>query len=152
LTQATGKSPEKRIVVRPSARLLKPLYVAAFVGVALVFGFNNNRADPIEWLMIFPALLFVWTLFKHLKLRFITLSLAGNKLRYETGMLSRTTRTLEISKVQDVRVDQTLWERLLGLGRLTIETAGDSSPVTMSGVERPQVIADYILEASHGGK
>ncbi|MEJ7605772.1 MAG: PH domain-containing protein [Bryobacteraceae bacterium] len=60
-------------------------------------------------------------------LRFDTITIAGNKLRQETGMMSKSTRTLELAKVQDAgRSD--LVERLLGLGTIRIETAGDSTP------------------------
>ena len=56
---------------------------------------------------------------------------------------------MEIKKVQDVRVDQTLGQRILGMGDISIETAGDSSRLTMRSIDRPQVVADQILDAAH---
>jgi hypothetical protein len=35
------------------------------------------------------------------------------------------------------------------MGDISIETAGESSRLTMSGIDRPQVVADQILEAAH---
>jgi uncharacterized membrane protein YdbT with pleckstrin-like domain len=64
-------------------------------------------------------------------------------------MASRSTRTMEIHKVQDVRVDQSLTQRLLGTGNISIETAGETSRLTLVNIDRPQYVADRILEAAH---
>ena len=85
---------------------------------------------------------------RQLQLRYTKLSVSGGKLRYETGMMSRSVRTMEVSKVQDVRVDQSFMDRLLNLGTIAIETAGEASGLTMAGVEDPQEVADSILEAA----
>ena len=89
LAQSTAKPPENPVVVRPSSKLLKPVYTLAFILIALAYGFNNNRTERMDWLVIPPVLLLLWTLWRHVKLRFTRLTLAGKKLRYETGMLSR---------------------------------------------------------------
>ena len=44
--------------------------------------------------------------------------------------------------MQDVRVDQSFMDRLLNLGTIAIETAGEASGLTMAGVEDPQEVAD----------
>jgi uncharacterized membrane protein YdbT with pleckstrin-like domain len=62
-------------------------------------------------------------------------------------MFSRSVRTMELVKVQDVRVDQTLMDRMLGLGTIHVETAGETGRLSMGGVAQPQEVADYILEA-----
>jgi uncharacterized membrane protein YdbT with pleckstrin-like domain len=148
LAQSTRKDAERTVVVRPSTRVLKPFYTAGFLLVALVYGFNNNRTDRMDWLIVFPALLLAWTLYRHFRLRFVTLKITSNKLRYETGMLSRTTRTMELAKIQDVHVSQTMMQRLLGIGDLTIETAGESGPLTMHAIDNPHEVGDFILESA----
>ena len=134
--------------MRPSSKLLKPVYTLAFVLIALAYGYNNNRAERMEWLVIPPVLLLVWTVWLNLKLRFTRLTLAGKKLRYETGMLSRSSRTMELAKVQDVKVDQTFFQRLLGLGNLTIESAGETGRLTINNIDRPDAVGDFILETA----
>ena len=134
--------------MRPSSKLLKPVYTLAFVLIALAYGFNNNRTERMDWLVIPPVLLLLWTFARHLKLRFTTLTVAGRKLRYETGMLSRSSRTMELAKVQDVRVDETFFQRLLGLGNLTIESAGEAGRLTIDNIDRPDAVGDFILETA----
>jgi uncharacterized membrane protein YdbT with pleckstrin-like domain len=151
LAQRTEKSPEQGIVVRPSSKLLKPVYTLAFILIALAYGYNNNRTERQDWLVIPPLLLLAWTLWRHVKLRFTSLTVAGKRLRYDVGMLSRSTRTMELAKVQDVHVDQTLFQRMLGLGNLTIESAGESGRLTIANIDRPHDIADFILETARKG-
>jgi len=53
-----------------------------------------------------------------------------------------------MSKVQDVRVDQRPFQRMFGVGDISIETAGETSRLTIPDVDRPQKIADEILNRS----
>jgi uncharacterized membrane protein YdbT with pleckstrin-like domain len=75
---------------------------------------------------------------------------AGDKLRYESGVLSKTTRTIQISKVQDVRADRTLGQRLMGVGDVSIETAGETSRLTLPNVDHPQAVVDAIVDLAPG--
>ena len=139
------------VIVRPSTKLLKLSYLLA---AGLAFGiaiYNSRRDEALAWLYIVPALLFIWTAVKHFGRRFQTMTIAGNRLRYESGMLSRSARTLELSRVQDVVVEQSFTQRLLGVGEISIETAGERSRLVMKGIDRPRQVADLILDTAHQG-
>jgi uncharacterized membrane protein YdbT with pleckstrin-like domain len=82
--------------------------------------------------------------------RFTKATIAGDKLRYEVGALAKTTRNISLPKVQDARVDQSVMQRMFGVGDLAIETAGEASRLTIRNVDQPQQVADEILAASHG--
>ena len=113
---------------RPSAKLLIPVYLAA-IALSILIEVYRKEGDPsLVYLHAIPAFLFLWTLVRHLALNFTTLTVGGGKLRYQSGVLSRSTRTMEIKKVQDVRVDQTLGQRMLGMGDISIETAVQRLP------------------------
>ena len=148
LAQGTRKQSDPAVVVRPSTKLLKPWYMLAFGLIAVIYGYNNNRTERMDWLIVFPALLLVWVAARHLSLRFVTMTVTGNKLRYETGIMSKSTRTMELVKVQDVHVSQTLFQRMLGIGNVTLETAGETGRLTMANVDNPQAVADFILESA----
>ena len=135
--------------VRPSAKLLIPFYLAA-IALSVLVEIYRREADPtLVYLHAIPAFLVLWTLLRHIGLNYTTLTVGGGKLRYQSGVMSRSTRTMEIKKVQDVRVDQTLGQRMLGMGDISIETAGDSSRLTMKSIDRPHTVAEQILDAAH---
>ena len=129
-------------------RLVRPFYTLSFVLIAIAYGISNNRGGNWDWLMVFPALLLAWTAVRHLRQRHTTLTIGGNKLRYEAGVMSKTARSMELSKVQDVRVQQSLSQRLLSIGDLYVETAGESGGISMRNVDNPHGVADYILESA----
>ena len=62
------------------------------------------------------------------------------------GLFSKSTRTIELIKVQDIRVDRTIWQRMAGIGDLSIETAGSSSRIEIDSIDNPQEAADHIQE------
>ena len=139
------------LIVRPSMKLVRPIYWAFFLLTLVILIYNQNSATPYPWLLVFPALLLVWAVLRHVKSHFTVLSLTGDKLRFECGWLSKSTRTIQISKVQDVRVDQTLTQRLLKIGNLSMETAGETSRLTVVNVDHPQDVADELIDISDGG-
>jgi uncharacterized membrane protein YdbT with pleckstrin-like domain len=69
-------------------------------------------------------------------------------LTVETGFLSRTRRTVDMAKIQDVTVRQTLGQRILGVGNLMLESAGESGAIAIANLDSPREIADQILESS----
>ena len=97
-----------------------------------------------------PALAMFYLVSRHIQRRLVKLTILNDRLRYEAGFLSKTTRTMELSKIQDVRVDQSVGQRMLNIGNLSLETAGESSRIIMPAVDRPHEAADRILELSRG--
>jgi len=97
-----------------------------------------------------PALAVLYLMIRHMRRRMVKLTILDDRLRYEAGFLSKTTRTMELTKVQDVRVDQTMGQRMLNIGNLSLETAGESSRIVMPSVDRPHEAADRILEYARG--
>jgi len=140
------------LIVRPSAKMVRFAYIFAALFAIAVAGYAALAHLPgLYYLLALPLLIVSVAAKNHVALRFVALSVENGKLRYTEGILSRSSRTLEVSKIQDVRVDQTLTQRMLRLGDLTLETAGESGQLSMRGIDDPQRVADRILELTHRG-
>lgn len=141
------------VVIRPTMKFIKLGY--ALVALAIVAGIVGASMLSIDdaryrpWVMGLPVLLLIWPIRRHIAQRFTKATIAGDKLRYEVGALSKSTRNISLPKVQDARVDQSIVQRMFGVGNLSIETAGETSRLTMRNVDAPQHVADEILAASH---
>lgn len=139
------------IVVRPTMKFVKAGYVGLIV--LIVAGsiiWYMMHPDPV-WMPAVLLLLLLWPLWHHMKRQMTKVTISADKLRYELGLLAKTTRTIQLAKVQDVRVDQTLMQRIFGVGNLSIETAGEASRLTVRNIDLPQAIADEIMaRAQHG--
>jgi uncharacterized membrane protein YdbT with pleckstrin-like domain len=141
------------LIVHPSAKLLKAVYLLAALGaVALAVTAAAQQDSRWLYLLVVPVVLFVWAGLRHIGRRFTRLVVEGGRVRYESGILSKTTRTMELSKLQDVRVDQSLGQRLLNVGDLSLETAGETSRIVIHGVDQPRQTADRILQLAERGR
>jgi membrane protein YdbS with pleckstrin-like domain len=139
------------VQLRPSIKLIKLVYIVsliAAVAIAIYLLSIPNRDDRLWALLLLPALAIFFAGIRHLRRRLTKLTVLEDRLRFEAGLFSKTTRTLELAKVQDVRVDQTLGQRLLNIGDLSLESAGGTSRIVMQSIDRPQEAADHILELS----
>ena len=144
----------EELVIRPTMKFIKLGYLVAAVLLVAAIVAQSQWTDRPEGLpsWLIPAvfvLLLLWPVSRHIRQRFTVMTMVGDKLRYETGMLSKSTRTIQLSKVQDVTVRQTVAQRMAGVGDLSIETAGESSRLTFPNIDGAQVIADRIIDASH---
>ena len=140
-------------IIRPSMKQIKVWYllvmlvIVAAVFVAAKYLQPNDERPWLPWLLPgAAALLLLLPIRRHIRQQSMKVTITGDKLRYESGLLSKTTRNIQLSKVQDVRVDQSLGQRMMGIGDLSFETAGGSSRIVMPSIDRPQAAADHILE------
>lgn len=141
-----------QLVIRPSMKLVRAGYTAVFVLLFLAVLAYTNSPDMQKltaWVLAIPALLLLWPMKYHLRCRYTHMTLAGDKLRYETGIFSRSKRVIQLSKVQDVRVDQTVTQRLLRTGNISLETAGETSLLSIRNVDSPDAVTSQILRAAH---
>jgi membrane protein YdbS with pleckstrin-like domain len=136
--------------VRQSVKMVLAAYIACGLVEALLILYwlmANPRPAPMYWaLLLIPIVGQVMAAKRHVEKLSSVLTVNDGRIRYESGMLSRTTRTLELGKIQDVRVEQTPFQRVLNLGDLSLETAGESGRLTMSSIDKPQEIADQLLD------
>ena len=143
------------MIIRPTMKFIYLGYLLVIlIVVASVIALMRVQMPPDvppvvqPWIPWLPALLLLWPLKRHLRNRLTKMTILDDKLRYERGLLSRTTRTILISRVQDVTVHQRVGQRIFDVGDLSIETAGESSRETIFNIDRPQEIADHINEHS----
>jgi len=143
------------MIIRPTMKFIYVGYAVVLLIVAAAGAAMIRMQWPPwiplpwrPWIPWLPALLLLWPLKCHLRNRLTKMTILDDRLRYETGFLSKTTRTILISRVQDLTVHQRVGQRIFGVGDLSIETAGEASRLTIPEIDRPQEIADHINELS----
>ena len=141
-----------RMQVRQSLKGVQIAYALVFVLAAAIVAYwesSSNAPEVPVWVpLLAPAALLLLTAIRHLRRRTTSLDVQGDRLRYEAGLFSKTSRIMELSKVQDVRFNQTFGQRLIGTGDLSLETAGETSRIVMGSIDRPKEVAEHILELS----
>ena len=141
------------LTIQPTAKFLKAgalLAAVIFLGLEIAY-LALWQASVGAWVMAVPVLVMVWPAMRALRRRLTRTTVTGDRLRFETGMATKSTRTIQLSKVQDVRVDQRLAQRIFNVGDLSIETAGEASRLTIHNVDNPQGLADEIMNRAQKG-
>jgi len=78
-----------------------------------------------------------------------TYELTTARLRLREGIVSRTGRDIPLARISDVSFSRSLLDRLLGAGRLLVESPGEHGQIVLSdipSVERVQAILFGLVE------
>jgi uncharacterized membrane protein YdbT with pleckstrin-like domain len=114
--------------------------------------FKNNPIGFILSLVMVPvfgigiAILLGW----HLQNRASKLSVNENEILFEKGLLSKERSEVNISSVRTVKVKQSFFNRIFGVGAVEIYTAGDNPEIMVAGIPDPNRIRELIKVRQNG--
>ncbi len=139
--------------VRPSRRQAHALLILCLIPAgALLRWVLVNRPETPKAVLLLGLLLLVFPLRLYLRSLVSSLKVENGMVRLRTGILTEHVTTMALERLQEVSVRRTLWQRLWGTGDLHIESAAESSGITMADVDDPQSVADRIVELSRTAK
>jgi apolipoprotein N-acyltransferase len=153
-TKPATPAPECEILVlRPSMLRGNPL---AFLGLwacvalglagAAWVGLLRDRASP-AWIVLAAGAALALAALLAWKLRTLSseIRVTSKRLIDRDGLFRQRTSEVLHRDVRNIRVEQTLWERIRGIGTLAIYTASDDEPeVSMTGVPHPHRVRKVI--------
>ena len=138
--------------IHPSMKSVWAAYLLAIAvllaGMWAVYKYAEYARNQSPWLFLIPLIVLLPPLRMHLKRRLVTLRFHDYHLTLETGFFSRTRRTIDMAKIQDVTVQQTFGQRIMDVGDLMLESAGESGAMGIRNLDRPREIADAIINSS----
>jgi uncharacterized membrane protein YdbT with pleckstrin-like domain len=148
---ASGELEETRIFsIRPTAIFIHAGYVLAVlfgIGLVAVLAMFGLPAS-LWWLSVlvgFSPLLI--PAYHHLLRNMVLYTLTDSKIEIDSGFISRTTRNIPLGKIQDVTVNASVMQRLLGFGDLVIENAGETTgSIVLKNISSPRHYADLLLK------
>jgi uncharacterized membrane protein YdbT with pleckstrin-like domain len=114
----------------PVAWLLLIVGAASF-GTALIPAGPQQGVLRMLVLAIAVVLLVFLVLVPLLRWRTTHYVITTHRLLFREGILARRGRDIGLSRITDVSYRQTLWERIINSGTLTIESAGDSGATVL---------------------
>ncbi len=133
---------------------MKSIYAAwvaaLLVVLACMWALHRSAEDVPGWVCFLPCIVLLYPVSMQLKRSMVTLRIHDGHLTLETGFLSRTRRTLDMAKIQDVTVQQTFPQRLMGVGDIMLESAGESGTMGIQNLDSPREVADAIIAGSRG--
>jgi uncharacterized membrane protein YdbT with pleckstrin-like domain len=100
-------------------------------------------------LAVAVLLLLAFVLVPLLRWRTTHYVITTHRLLFREGIMSRRGRDIGLSRITDVSYRQTLWDRIINSGTLTIESAGDSGATVLKQIpdsEGVQQLLNYMVE------
>lgn len=91
------------------------------------------------------AILVIRPIYYHIQHNHTVYTLTTVKVEIETGVFSKSSRNIPLRHIQDVTVNQTLKERMLGIGDIEIDSATIEGTMPMRAIKDPRKYADLIL-------
>lgn len=132
--------------VKPTMIFIKAGYALAVLGaigvvIALAWlGLPAYISIPIALaLLLIPA-------YYHIRRNTIRYTVTDAKLEIDTGFIARTTRNIPLSKIQDVTVQASIPQRMMGFGDIIVDNASELGGTTvLHNINKPRHYADLLL-------
>jgi uncharacterized membrane protein YdbT with pleckstrin-like domain len=106
----------------------------ASFGIALIPVGRQQGVLRMLVLALAVVLLLFLVLVPLLRWRTTHYVITTHRVLFREGILARRGRDLALSRITDVSFTQTLWERIINSGTLTIESAGDSGATVLQHI------------------
>jgi membrane protein YdbS with pleckstrin-like domain len=154
-THIIAEAPMQPLVIKSTAKTVMAWLLFStvlLVGIAAYLYTRNWEPRALLALFVLPLGIDSWVAWRLVQLQNRRMILSGDLLRFEEGFLRRTQRTLMLAKIEDVRVEQSLGQRLLGVGHLTVLATGDSTPLRLDNIDNARGVADRILNAAQAAR
>jgi uncharacterized membrane protein YdbT with pleckstrin-like domain len=123
--------------------LAKPVAALVVVFAATIAGALVNH-----WLGVALAVTFVvvgaWAALHIVRRQCTNFVVTTDRLVYRTGVVAKHGKEIPLERVNDIAFHQTVFERLIGTGDLSIESAGAQSRETFGDIPHPASVQNEI--------
>jgi uncharacterized membrane protein YdbT with pleckstrin-like domain len=122
---------------------------AASFGAALVPQGRQQGVLRLVVVALAVILVLVFVVVPLLRWRTTHYVVTTHRLLFREGILSRRGRDIGLSRITDVSYRQTLWERLINSGTVTIESAGESGATVLKAIpdsDGVQQLLNHMIE------
>ncbi|HXA42565.1 MAG TPA: PH domain-containing protein [Candidatus Solibacter sp.] len=136
--------------------LVRQVLVPTLVVLALAIGLAllplPGSVRSLRWLAVLLLLLglFVYLDVQYIVWRSVTYTITDQRILLRRGVLGKFSRSIGMSRVQDVSTSQSLFGRMFDYGNVEIESAGKDGAEILIYVPDPQHFRDVLFEHLHG--
>jgi uncharacterized membrane protein YdbT with pleckstrin-like domain len=106
---------------------------------------SGTLGDVLAWVVIVAILgSLVWFGVRYAKWVTTNFVITSDRLIYRVGVLAKKGIEIPLERVNTVFFNQTIFERMLGAGDLSIESGGETGKQTFSDIRRPSLVQNEI--------
>lgn len=132
--------------IRSSFYSVGTTYAGAAVFSLLAIAVFGYFGLPIGISLALSLVSFIFPLVRHIQRNRVVYTLTPSKIEIDFGILSKTVRNIPLRNAQDVTVSAALFERMIGIGDVIIDSAAEAGKIQMRQIPDPRKHADLILQ------
>lgn len=135
---------------RPSWRSIVGFYILGLLAAGAAFAIGLLAADAAIGAAAGAAVLVIVLVWGYLKRFHTRYAITNRRIHVRRGILSRNIEETRLDRVQDVRVQQGLGQRMLGVGTVDFGTSAESGAgFRFEGIANPDAVARQIDRVIH---
>ena len=126
--------------------LIGPVLLAVIVVAAALAGevlIPSGSGAAVERLVVAAVALLalmVWLMVPVLRWRTTTYELTTRRMRVRAGIVTRQGRDIPLARINDVSFEKGPLDRLLGAGRLVVESAAEHGQIVLTDIPRVEFV------------
>ena len=127
--------PHWKTLIRPFAVAVLVIAIALIAEVLIL----SNSAAAVERLVVAAVAILavmLWLIVPVLRWRTTTYELTTRRMRVRSGIVTRHGRVIPLARINDVSFEKGPLDRLLGSGRLVVESAGEHGQILLDDIPR----------------
>ena len=150
---ATYSDEHEIFTLRPTMIFVAIRYIIAaliVLAAAALMGILSSRINvsgQVAFLVVLgvAVIVFLNPIYKHILRRREVYTLTNHKLEMRYGIIAKIVRNIPLRNIQDVTVTSSVWQRLLNLGNLEIDSASETGKIVLDDIHHPERYANQIL-------
>jgi membrane protein YdbS with pleckstrin-like domain len=110
-------------------------------------------SNAIVLVLVFLLLVSIfWLLTRYAKWATTNFVLTNDRIIHRTGVIAKHGREIPLDHINDISYNQSIFERIIGAGDLTIESAGERGQEVFPDLPKPGLIQNEIYRLIESGK
>ena len=119
-----------------------PLWI---VIVMILVAANGDVQKVALWVWLVGAVVWAaWLVIKYLDWTFTYFVVTSERVIFRTGVVAKRGVEIPLSRINNINFEQSIWERVIGAGDLSIESAGKDGQSTFEDVQHPDGVQQEI--------
>ncbi len=130
--------------------LVVPVVLLVVVAILDLTYLSANYVPHLRTILSLAAIAIagLWLIVVWVRWQATSYTLSDQRINIETGVFSRSSKTIPIDRIQDATTKQTLFGRMLGYGRVEVDAAGAQGAEVLDHLPNPGAFRDQVFMLS----
>jgi len=130
--------------------LVIPVALLVIAGVVDLFVKSGTGIPHFRTIVSLTAIAIAgaWLIVVWIRWQSTAYTLTDQRIKIETGVFGRSSKTIPIDRIQDATTKQTVFGRMLGYGRVEVDAAGAQGAEVLDHMPNPGAFRDQVFMLS----